>query len=154
MSFEKTTLLAAICDGCGPDWWDGSADTAPLFVNKAGARRQLGADYEWRIEQQIDGTVLMYCAKCATEQECARYGHDWERMSADDPRRIDPALHHCTRCSIIRRDDEPPAGHPDSMTVVLDDAAEELLAELDARTWPEDAEDGDLAPTIDRLKKG
>lgn len=154
MSFERTVLFAAVCDGCGPGWWEGETDAGPLFATRAAARRELTADYAWRLDRQIDGTVRMFCAACADKQDCDRYGHDWQRMSADDVRRVDPALFHCVRCTLIRRDDEPPSGHPDSMSAVLDGDDEELLAELDAATWPDEAEDGDLAATIDRLKNG
>lgn len=139
MSFEKTVLFAVICDGCGPDWWEGVTDTLPLFTSHAAAARELTNDYEWRITRQIDGRHHMICSTCAGRDDCKRYGHRWFRMSADDDRRIDPALESCSRCSIIRRDNQPPAGHPDSMTAVLSDADEEWLAALDELLDPDHA---------------
>lgn len=139
MSLEKTVLFAAVCDGCGPDWWIGTAETAPLFASRTQALEQLRDEYEWLIERQIDSTHSMVCEACAGKQECARYGHDPYRASADDPRRIDPALYMCRRCDAVIRDDEPPAGHPDSMTAVLSDADEERLAEMDELLDPDRA---------------
>lgn len=139
MSLEKTVLFAAVCDGCGPDWWIGTAETAPLFASRTIALDALRDEYEWLIERQVDGTHSMVCEACAGKQECARYGHKWFRASADDPRRIDPAIDMCSRCNIIRRDDDPPPGHPDSMTAVLSDADEEWLAEMDELLDPDRA---------------
>jgi hypothetical protein len=136
MSLEKTVLFAAVCDGCGPDWWIGLAETAPLFASRTQALEQLRDEYEWLIERQVDGTHHTICEACAGKQECARYGHKWFRASADDPRRIDPVIDMCSRCNIIRRDDAPPPGHPDSMTRELSDAEEEYLAALDAELDP------------------
>ena len=139
MPFEKTVLFAVICDGCGPDWWEGVTDTLPLFISHTLAIQELTNDYEWRITRQIDGRHHMLCSACVGKRDCKDYGHRWFRMSADDDRRIDPTLESCHRCSIIRRDDEPPTGHPDSMTAVLSDADEEWLAALDAELDPDHA---------------
>jgi hypothetical protein len=139
MGFEKTVLVAVVCDGCGPDWWEGNTDTQPLFASRGAAIRELEGDYEWRITRNVDGSHHMLCGTCAGKADCARYGHRWFRMSADDDRRIDPTLHSCSRCSIIRRDDEPPPGHPDSMTVELSDEDEEFLAFLDCELDPDRA---------------
>jgi hypothetical protein len=139
MSLEKTVLFAAVCDGCGADWWDGYAETAPMFVSRPAAFRQLRDEYEWSITRQIDGRHNMLCSACSDKQDCQRYGHRWFRASADDPRRLNPALEMCSRCHIIRRDDAPPPGHPDSMTVELGDEIEEWLAALDAELDPDRA---------------
>jgi len=137
MSFEKTTLFAVICDGCGSDWWEGNVETAPLFISHTLAIQELTADYEWSITRQVDGRHHMLCSTCAGKRDCRQYGHKWFRASADDPRRIDPALEMCHRCNIIRRDDVPPAGHPESMTVDLGDDIEEMLAALDRELFPD-----------------
>lgn len=139
MAFEKTILFAVICDGCGPDWWEGVTDTLPLFVSHTAAIQELTADYEWRITRQINSRHHMLCSACAGKDDCKRYGHRWFHMSADDDRRINPALESCSRCNIIRRDDEPPPGHPDSMTLELSAEDEALLAALDAELDPDRA---------------
>lgn len=139
MPFEKTVLFAVVCDGCGPDWWEGVTDTLPLFLSHTLAIQELTTDYEWRVTRQINGRHHMLCSVCVGKQDCVDYGHRWYRASADDDRRIDTALEMCHRCNIIRRDDVPPAGHPESMTVDLGDDIEEMLAALDRELFPDQA---------------
>lgn len=139
MAFEKTVQFFVTCDGCGPDWWEGVTDTLPLFPSHTAAIRELADDYEWRITRQIDGRHHMLCSTCAGKDDCIRYGHRWFRMTADDERRINPALESCSRCNIIRRDDAPPTSHPDSMTVELSPEHEAWLAALDAELDPDRA---------------
>jgi hypothetical protein len=139
MTFEKATYVVASCDGCGPDWWEGTADTPPIFASKGTARRELAAEYEWRITQQVDGRLHMLCSTCAAKDDCVRYDHDWAplvyRMDGYDEFFADT----CRRCSVLRKIDEPPPGHPDSTTVELSDVEEEFLAAVDAELFPEEA---------------
>ena len=137
MSFEKTTCVLVICDGCGPDWWEDSDAMQPHFISAQAARKQL-TEEGWRFTRQIDESLSMLCPECAGKQDCEERGHDWFRASADDERRLDPAVHLCSRCNKVRRDDEPPAGHPDSMDVELPAEQEALLAEIEAAVFPED----------------
>jgi hypothetical protein len=139
MAFEKTILFAVICDGCGPDWWEGTTDTLPLFISHTLAIQELTADYEWRVTRQVDGRHHMLCSTCVGKQDCTTYGHRWYRASADDDRRLDPAVEMCHRCNIIRREDAPPAGHPDAVPVALTDEQSAVLAELDAQTFPKES---------------
>jgi hypothetical protein len=134
MSFRKTTYITAVCDGCGPDWWEGLTDRAPIFVSVQVARQELENDFECTTERQLDGGFRMLCPGCASKSECEKYGHVPFIASAEDP-----AVPMCRRCDAVIRDDEPPAGHPDSMTVTLSDAEEELLAALDEQLDPDRA---------------
>ncbi|HEY0936019.1 MAG TPA: hypothetical protein VGD91_20040 [Trebonia sp.] len=124
MSLDKVTYLVAVCDSCGPDWWIGLADNAPVFLTREQARTRVVADYEWRIQRQLDGRFRMICATCADTEDCRDYGHTWPDPDPDD------AVPLCRRCH-TRLDNQPPAGHPDTMTPLPADQ-EALLATLDA----------------------
>lgn len=131
MALEKTTYVVAVCDSCGPDWWDdGETDYAPLFITAQAARQNLAANYEWRITRQIDGRLRMICSACANAEDCDRYGHDWGANTARST--------VCRRCSYFPHADNPPAGHPESMTAELPADQEEALAALDAELFPEE----------------
>jgi hypothetical protein len=142
MSFEKQYCFIAVCDGCGPACWE--AETAPHYASKAEARRELAANYEWRIERELTGRFRMLCGRCADKQDCGKYGHDTyvpevdpdaaaqQRWEQDHPFPIVM----CRRCSEVLRDDAPSADHPDSM----DHRLPPDLAELDRLTWPEGSE--------------
>jgi hypothetical protein len=107
MGFRKVTYVLAVCDVCGPDWWTSTADSAPLFDSQAAARAELAAGYGWRIERQLSGRVRMFCPSCAVRSDCELYGHDWPEVG-------DGRLACCLRCSRVRRDEAPPAAHPDA----------------------------------------
>lgn len=148
MALEKITCITASCDHCGDGWWKGDPEDngCPHFVTEAAARKQLADSYEWKIERQLDGRFLMLCNSCAAKDDCQRLGHAWDTVSFDDPDptvpdhvRLRPPAVMCTRCSRVRRDEHPPAGHPDSMEIVLSDADEEFLAAVDEELFPEEA---------------
>ena len=76
------------------------------------------------------------------EESCIFDGHAFrvvEHVETNAGRTYGPFL-VCDDCDdITPLQVTPPAGHPDSMTVELGDAAEEYLAELDALLDPEAA---------------
>jgi hypothetical protein len=142
VSLERTTYLTAVCDNCGPDWWDdGTAEGPPLFTSKAAARRSLAADYQWRIVQQITGRFRMVCGTCGDKEDCEQFGHQWKVADLDptvpSPPRATP-IELCRRCAVVRREDTPPIDHPESMTV-LSEGDEEILAEFEAELFTKEA---------------
>ena len=105
------------------------------------------------MERRIDGTFLMTCPACAGKVDCVKYGHQWITNDATSPEHMQGMPPTCHRCNEIRNDKEPPAGHPDSMTVDLGDD-EFVLMEIDAETWPEDTDLEGVPSALTRLKRG
>jgi hypothetical protein len=143
VSFEKITLHVAVCDNCGPDWWDdGQTEAPPSFSNPFEARATLTSDFEWRITRQIDGRFRMLCGPCAAREDCDTYGHLWKAADIDptvpSPPRAAP-IEMCRRCGKVRREDTPPIDHPESMTALLGDEQENWLALVDETLFPKEA---------------
>lgn len=132
MSFDKVTRTTAVCDGCGPDWWESMSEDLPIFNSRAEARKELVGTFEWRLERQIDGSFHMLCATCAGIAECAKYGHDWVVANEDAPEHLQGTPPTCHRCNKVRSDDAPPADHPDSEPVEISATEEAVLDALDA----------------------
>lgn len=155
MSFDKQYCFIAICDGCGPACWE--TEIAPHFASEAEARRELAAQYEWRIERELTGRFRMLCGRCADKQDCARYGCDTYVAEVDPDAETQKRWEQdhpfpivmCRRCLRVIRDDAPTgADHPDSMDKDLPVEQEALLAELDRLTWPADTDTS--AAALDR----
>lgn len=123
MGLRRITVTIAVCDKCGTDWWKDTADTAPTFPTPAHARLTLLDEYGWRIDKQLDGRHRMYCPSCAVRSECELNGCDWPTATG--------RLAVCSRCSRIRRDDQPPTGHPDR----VEDTMPGWLADLETRIF-------------------
>lgn len=139
MSFEKQYCILPVCDGCGTDCWE--TEVCPHYASEREARRDLAAQYEWRIVRRIDGRFLMLCSRCADKADCEAKGHDWRPASVDrdseqqarwEREHPDP-LEMCHRCGKVRRDHAPAvaletvtamsaeereflAGHPDLLS--------------------------------------
>lgn len=149
MSFSKVTCFVPACDDCGEDWWENETtegDAPPHFITKGQALKLLQEVWGWTITRHINGTVTMHCSHCAAKYtDCGRGVHAWREAPVVDWNSPvpDEPVEMCRRCGCVRRDQKPlevpPAGHPESMTVELGDAAEEYLAELDAELSPEEA---------------
>lgn len=138
MTFDKTLgATTATCDMCGPDWWKGYEDVQPLFTSRGTALRLLPVDFMWSVTEQDDGSLQMLCASCTQLEDCVRNGHGWvplEYMTDGELRQYGET---CSCCSVVRSFDEPPAGHPESMTCELGDDIEEMLAVLDRIEFPD-----------------
>lgn len=158
MGLEKTVQFAAICDACGPDWWQGNAETAPMFLSKLTALIELVAQWEWRIQRRIDGRADMLCAACSAKHDCDAYGHQWYAAPTADTGAdvLEPPVEMCRRCSIVRRDQDPlkvpPTASPESLTAELDRSDEALLARYDAEIWSDDAELTGILDALARLE--
>jgi hypothetical protein len=144
MSFEEVRCLIPVCDNCDADW--NEHDTIPHLsaINFRVAREILARDHGWTITEQPDGTHSMLCRSCSGGTGCDRGVHTWYEPELDFNAPVPASpIELCQHCGCVRRDQEPlqapPAGHPESMTAELDDAAEEYLAELDAELSPEEA---------------
>jgi hypothetical protein len=142
MALKKITTLEAVCDECGPDWWQLHEDLSatPAFTCVRSAREILTWHYGWKITGR-GKTLRMLCRHCAAIARCAEVGHDWHLLPAREwvqwnGYTIEPPL-ECSRCET--RDTGLPDGHPESLDTELSDAHEELLAALDAELFPEDA---------------
>lgn len=139
MSLDKTIRFTATCDLCGPGWWEGYADIAPSFPSRTVAFARLRDDYQWRITRRDDGTHAMLCPACAAIEDCVRGGHRWVPLEYEFDGIVRCYGQVCQRCSVVRSHDDPPVGHPDSMTAELSEAEETWLAEMDELLDPDRA---------------
>jgi len=140
MPFGKTYgATTAACDMCGPDWWKGYEDVQPLFTSRGTALRLLPVDFMWSITEQPDGSLQMLCASCTQIEDCVRDGHGWVPLEYVTDGELRQYGETCSCCSVIRSFDEPPAGHPESMTAELSRDEEAWLAALDADLFPDHA---------------
>lgn len=146
MSFNKQYCFLPECDGCGPDWavGDPTATETPHFASETEGRKILVEDYGWRITDRPDGTLQMLCVSCVNGVAgagCDELGCDWQAAEidplGDSPPRVAP-IELCRRCSRVRREDVPPALHPESITAELSAADEALLKALDAELFPKE----------------
>jgi hypothetical protein len=140
MAFEQATIVYAICDECGPDWWivNLDLDGRPWWTSTAAAREQLAGIFGWSITGRGRRTRML-CDACTSKADCQRHGHDW---------RYTPPTHwngctlrpsyDCQRCGTTRSAVLPP-GHPESLDLELPQEQEEMLAALDAELFPGEA---------------
>ena len=135
MSFN----LIAVCDLCGPGWWNGYVEDQPTYASRGDALKNLPLDHQWLIEKDPDGTYRMLCTGCAQLERCKQDGHSWVPLEYAHAGLMAKYGEVCSVCAAVHSHDEPPAGHPDSMTAVLSDADEEWLAALDAVLDPDHA---------------
>lgn len=63
---------------------------------------------------------------------------------------VTPSLLLCDACEVCLKIDLP-AGHPDSLTAELTKHGEEILAHLDAETWPEAARTDRCRDVLERM---
>lgn len=144
MSFEKQYCFLPVCDSCGSDCWE--TEVCPHYASEPEARRDLAAQYEWRIVRQIDGRFLMLCSRCADKADCEAKGHDWRPASVDRDSEQQQAwerthpqpLEMCHRCGKVRRDYAPVADRLESVTAIGDDERA-FFARLDAELFSEEA---------------
>jgi len=138
MAFRKVGYLIPACDGCGLAWSFRDPACAdgipPHFASRAAALSQLPADYGWQITRTGIGLRLMACRQCAAAGVVpASAGRAWLLAVAGRIRRLVPF--GPVRAPL------PPSlgpGHPESMTTALPAQQEDLLAALDAETFPDE----------------
>jgi hypothetical protein len=137
MAFRKISYLIPSCDGCGLAWsfrdLACSEGIPPHFATRAAGLEQLPADYGWLVKPQRLGRPLMACRACAEAAAIpATAGRAWLLAVAGWVRRWVPF-------GPVRRPlpPGPGPGHPESMSAELPPEQEDLLAALDAETFPE-----------------
>jgi hypothetical protein len=138
VAFRNISYLIASCDGCGLAWSFGNPACAdgipPHFASRAAAFAQLPDDYGWQVRSRRLGRPLMVCHRCTAAGVIpAMAGRAWAwARAAGWVRRFvlfGPAGHALPSGLVM--------GHPESMTAALPPAQEDLLAELDAETFPD-----------------
>ena len=137
MAFRKVSYLISSCDGCGLAWPFGDPACAdgvpPHFASRAAALEQLPADYGWQVGARRLGRPLMACRRCAAAGVIPdSAGRMWLLALAGLARRFMPF-------GPVRRPMPPglPAGHPESLTTVLPQEQEDLLAAIDDEIFPD-----------------
>lgn len=111
---QGNSIVIAVCDGCGPDWWASHTDAQPLFTDVGHARSVLASEFGWRPDGFKAG-ARMLCPSCAVREDCVRRGyHEPVRPALDPTAASSEAWAHlrvCQSCHRVLRD-LPPA-HPD-----------------------------------------
>ena len=137
MAFRKISYLIPSCEGCGLAWSFGDMACAegipPHFATRAAALKQLPGDYGWQVRPRRLGRPLMACRRCAAAGVIPdTASRAWLLVFAGWVRRLVP-FGPARRPVPVN----PPPGHPESVTAVLPQDQEDLLAAIDDELFPE-----------------
>jgi hypothetical protein len=136
MAFRKISYLIPSCDGCGLAWsfFDPACTEGipPHFASRTAALEQLPTDYGWQIRPCRLARPVMACGTCAAAGVIpAGAFRCWLLVMAGWVRRVVPFG------PVRPLPPSPGRGHPESLTVGLPPADEELLAAIEDENFPE-----------------